>query len=998
MSLTKEDKVALFKTMLTSRHADLREQRLIRQGKGWFHVSAMGHEAMAVLGLHLEPDDYCFPFYRDRTFVLSRGVKNYDLALAFYAKKDSSSGGRQLPAHYSDRKLNIWSVISPIAAQMLPACGAAWGLKMDSKKNVVFVSVGEGGTRQGDFYESVCFAKEKNLPMIFVVEDNGFAISTKTDSFHALAIKALPKDDWVKIDGCDTIAVYNATKKAVDNARKGKGPQFLWLQMERLSSHSSADDHRTYRTEQEIEEIHTRDPVKQFRIHLIQEGILTEKQADDLDQEIEASVKDDYLKAENAADPKPGDEKKEVFGPLGKGTAPTFSVGKEYRMADALTLSFKDALKMHPEVCFFGEDVEDPLGGVFRLTKGLSTEFPGRVVNSPLAESTIIGVAAGIAGYGKKPVFEIQFIDFIAPAWNQLVNSLANLRWRTNGQWKCPAIIYAPCGGYLPGGALWHSQTMESALAHFPGLLVVMPSTPEDAAGLFNSALACEDPVIFLIPKHMLWVSKKITDKVEAVPLGKAAVRREGSDITIVSWGNCLEVVEEALNKFSGVGVELIDLRTIVPWDKETILNSVKKTGRLVVVQEDSETCSVGQMIISALMENHQVWEALIAPPILVSKGDMHIGFNPVLEYSVLPDVERVVNAVRRTMAISHSREMVKRGGIQLPPQATPPQEVALATGGTKHIIKLPNLGEGLREARVVEIFKKQGESVSQDDSLCEVETDKAIFPVESSFSGFVGKWHVNIGDVIHVGQEMMEIENAKGAIATAANAEPAEFAMQSRITEAGALSQEILRQIEGVLPASLSVVAQWEHLRDARGQVRGRSSGGVFSYTTMVAWSVVQAMKNHPAFCRLLRQGNISDPQKDFDVGFAVALEDDRLETAVISKANTLSWPEFVHEYREGLRKVREGIPQSKARTSLLITSMGPLKMRTGKPIVVPPAIATLFLGEPYFELVADNKSKEVVSLDFCFDHRWANGAGAGRFLKEIKENIENFDEKVLN
>lgn len=992
--------IKTLETMLLARHGDVREQRLIRQGKGWFHVSGMGHESMACMNHFLKPEDYCFPFYRDRAFVMGRGITTYELALSFYAKKESSSAGKQLPGHYSNRRLNIWSHPSPIASHLLPACGAAWGLQLDGKKDsVVFASVGDGGSRQGDFFEAICFAKEKNLPVIFVVQDNRFAISTPTKEITSLALDLLPKEEWLVADGTNVVEVAETFALASQKARSGEGPQFLWYRLERLSSHSSADDHRNYRSEEELQAIDARDPIQNYINFIVSKNILSQNQIDNLQEKIAEAVKQDYVKAEKAADPHPGDQKKQIFGSIGIGAAPCLLKDKDYRMADAINLTFKEILKTNPDTYFFGEDIEDPLGGVFKLTKGLSTEFSGRIYNSPLAESSILGIASGLASYGKRPIFEIQFIDFISPGWNQLVNNLANLRWRSHGNWTCPAIIYAPCGGYLPGGAIWHSQTNESVFAHYPGLLVIVPSTPADASGLLLSALACEDPVLFLIPKHLLWVPQKNPQKLEPIPLGKAAVRQEGDDLTLLAWGNCAEIAQKAIEKIGTKNsIELIDLRSIVPWDHETIFNSVLKTGRLVILQEDNQNCSVGEMIIAALCQNTEVWNKMVAPPVLVSKDNVHIGYNPIYEYSSLPDLERALKAIEKALSINKTHLAVS----SITPSGYAASEaisekINLPVTGGKETIKLPNLGEGLLEARVVEIFKKEGELLKQDDALCEVETDKAVFPVESPFEGTLEKWLIKTGDVVQVGQAIGEISvKAQSNLQDKKHISAQE---DTHITTAeGALSPEIINQLQGVLPASLSVVADYTALRNARAKVRGRSKGGVFSYTTMVAWAVVQALKEFPAFRRLLKQGQISPPLEEFDIGFAVALEKDELETAVIPKANQLNWPEFVSAYRQALHNIRENAPQSKARTTVLLTSMGPLNIRKGTPIVVPPAVATLFIGEPYYELVESNTSKEVISLDLSFDHRWANGAGAGRFLKKIKDNIQNFNIEALD
>ncbi|OIO59216.1 MAG: hypothetical protein COZ46_07220 [Verrucomicrobia bacterium CG_4_10_14_3_um_filter_43_23] len=1013
LELNIETKKRLARLMLISRHGDLREQRLIRQGKGWFHVSAMGHETSAIFGMLMQEGDYGFPFYRDRAFVLSRGISNYDLALAYYAKKESSSAGRQMPSHFSNRKLNIYSTASTIAAQHLPAAGVAWGMQMDKKQNVVYVSIGEAGTRQGDFYESIAFAKEKNLPMIFVVQDNRFGISTNTEEMAALAIKALPNDDWVEIDGTDIHQVFEAANIAINNARSGKGPQFIWSHVERLSSHSSADDHRNYRVEEELAAIVKRDPLSRIKEEFILDGIFNEESWEEFDKEIETITKEDYQRAETAKNPTPGDETKQVFAPFQVGKMPTLPVGEKCRMADAINKTFREALSNDKDVIFFGEDIADPLGGVFKLTKGLSTEFPDRVINSPLAESTIIGVAVGLAAYGKRPVFEIQFIDFITPGLNQLISSMSNLRWRSYGDWTCPAVIYAPCGGYLPGGAIWHSQTNEGLFSHVPGLSVIMPSTPEDAAGMISSAIACEDPVLVLLPKHMFWEPREIPQNMAPIPLGKAAIRQEGNDVTVVTWGNCMEVVGKAVEKLkTDASIELIDLRSMVPWDKETITYSVMKTGRLVIVQEDGESCSVGQMIISTLSEDPAVWKAMVAPPQLVSKPDVCVGYNPVYEYSSLPDQDRVVAAISKVIAMSTQRVGDIPAVKQVASEGVGPSHTSLTVEEcgkktAKTTIVLPHLGEGLLEARVISIFKKEGEQVHPDDALCEVETDKAVFPVESSIEGILESWKIKEDQVITVGQEIAVLAHTGGTqpVQTEQSQSSSQRPVEQEapvISEApaskqAALSPEILRQLQGVLPASLTLTADWSKMRAVWGKDRGRSAEGTYTYTTLVAWCVTKALEKYPQFRCLLQNGQISQPQKDFDVGFAVALENDVLETAVLPHANTYSWLEFVKTYRTELKKIKDGVSVSKARTVINITSMGQYKIRFGKAIVVPPAISTIFIGQPFYDLQTNDageiKPVEVVNLDFTFDHRWANGAGAGRFLKEIKDNIENVD-----
>src|SRR6266702_2318042 len=598
-ALSKEEKLRLLTTMLESRHADLREQNLNRQGKGHFHVSGMGHEALAAIAVQMEPDDYIVPFYRDRGLVLGRGMTTQQLALEYFAKRKTGSGGRMMPSHYSDLGRHIWSVPTPTGSQLLPACGIAWGLKLDGKNNLVVTTVGDAATRQGDFFEAICFAKEKKLPLLFLVEDNAYGISMPTRKTNPLALNVLEPENWRRIDGQDVQQIYDATAEAFDKIRAGGGPFFFWINMERLSSHTSSDDQKLYRGEEELRELEKFDPLKCWKDQLIEEGIITAEEFAKFDNEIKERIRREYSEAEKAEDPSPNELLANVTKPPPKIDKEILPPGK-YRIGDTVNKTLRAGLEEDPRRILFGEDIEDPKGGVFRLTQKLSTEFSNQVFNSPLAESTILGGARGLATYGKRPVFELQFIDFLYPGFNQLVTNISNLRWRSFGNWKCPAVIYAPYGAYLPGGSLWHSQANESALAHYPGLNIVIPSSPADAAGLLWSAMHGEDPVIFLIPKHLLWAEREYTEPIRAVPLGRARQCTTGSDVTLVTWGNTVEKSLEALAKINNeISVELIDLRSIVPWDYATIEESVRKTRRLVVVQEDTENCSVGQMIIS---------------------------------------------------------------------------------------------------------------------------------------------------------------------------------------------------------------------------------------------------------------------------------------------------------------------------------------------------------------------------------------------------------------
>jgi 2-oxoisovalerate dehydrogenase E1 component len=643
-------KLDFLRLMMLSREGDRREGVLLRQGKGWFQVSGMGHEALAAFAKALREDDWLFPYYRDRALMLARGMTNYEKALAYFAKRESSSGGRQMPGHYSSRRLNVFSVCTPTGGGLLPAAGAAWAMRLDGKDSVCLATVGDAASRQGEFYEALAFAVQERLPLVFAIEDNKYGISTPTERMMPYAIGGiLSEETMVKVNGRLLDEVERAGREAVEKARAGGGPTVIWCDLDRLSSHTSSDDHRVYRPVEEIEAMQARDPIRLLADELIAKGELTGGLFAEWQREIEREVDEEYLRAEKAEDPRPEDVMLHTSGGHGPLERPPIEPGPQ-TMVEAINRTFRKALENDHRTVFFGEDIEDPKGGVFGLTKGLSSAFPKQVFNSPLAEATIMGVAVGMAAYGFKPVFELQFIDFVAPGWNQITTNMGTLRWRSFGEWKCPLVVYAPYGAYLPGGSLWHSQVNEGGLAHVPGIKVAIPSTPEDAAGLLWTAMLDDDPCFILVPKHIF--RKRVNvESVHPVPFGKARILREGSDVTVATYGNTLELAEEAARRLAGeASVEVIDLRTIQPCDHAAIEASVRKTGRLVVVQEDSRTCGFGQCVVAEFVSDPARFSLLYSSPQLVSRDDVHIGYNPIYEYAALPDVDRVIAAIRRTM------------------------------------------------------------------------------------------------------------------------------------------------------------------------------------------------------------------------------------------------------------------------------------------------------------------------------------------------------------
>jgi 2-oxoisovalerate dehydrogenase E1 component len=531
-----------------------------------------------------------------------------------------------------------------------------------------------------------------------------------------------------------------------------------------------------------------------------------------------------------------------------------------------------------------------------------------------------------------------------------------------------------------------------------------------------------EDPVIFLIPKHLLWAEHEYAKPIQAVPLGRARQCTSGSDVTVVAWGNTIEKSLEAIAKIENeTSVELIDLRSIVPWDKAAIEKSVRRTRRLVVVQEDTENCSVGQMIISHITSTPELWNEMISPPILVSKANVVIGYNPIYEYAALPDVERIVAAVRHSFSTRQERAVAAagtdRGRAVTEREFSRPESESPATADTDkqrvQSITVPIMGEGIRNAKVVSLLKKRGDPVALDDELCEVETDKAVYPIQSSFAGVMGEWKTKVGDTVDIGQELGTLftdeaslvnqfegdaEIPTGAVdAAVSNRKQPEVAPEDRRRTSAiepALSSTVTRKLSRVVPANLQIDARWDAIREARDLAKKKDPENAPSPSVMIAWSVVRAMEKHAPFRRLILEDDQIVQNDDFDLGIAVALEGDRLATAVVRDANRRSWPEFVKTYNETVVATRSGRVDA-MNAPVVITSLGAFGVKAGAPIVVPPSVGTLFVGTAHRELISNknkNESAEVITLSLTFDHRVVNGAGAAAFANEIKKQIEGF------
>ena len=649
-----------FNYMLLGRQVDYRFQVLNRQGRAPFIISCAGHEAAQIgVSWGLKPKyDWVSPYYRDVVLCLRMGVTPLDLMLSVLAKPaDPASGGKQTPGHFSDTRLNITSGGSPVATQLVRGAGVAYALKMDGTDKVLMTCYGEGSGSEGDAHEAFNFAAIHKVPEIFICENNGFAISTPFKKEYAIEYAAQRAAGYgfpgVTLDGRDPVTAYVVAKEAIARARAGHGPTLIECLVDRLGAHSSEDDQRRYRTQEEIERLALSDCLEQFKKRLLDEGVLSAKEI----AEYEERVKDEVAKAttEGMASPDAPAENAltNVYGlDVPKAIDPPEGVEtEEMNMVSALRSALTEEMERDERVMVLGEDVGKK-GGVFLVTDGLFNKFgEARVIDTPLAESSIAGVALGLALAGKRPVAEMQFTDFAHMAFNQITNEIAKFRYRSDGDWSVPMVVRAPMGGHAHG-ALYHSQSIEARFAT-PGLKIVIPSTPYEAKGLLLAAIRDPDPVLFFEHKRLYRMFKEQVPKGEyLIPLQVARTVREGTDISVFCYGLMVHYAMEAATALDadGVSVEIIDLRTVYPLDREAIIASARKTGKCLVLYEDNFSVSVGSEIAALIAD--EAWRWLDAPVKRLGGLDVpSIPYAPAMEDLFMPNPEKIATALRELAA-----------------------------------------------------------------------------------------------------------------------------------------------------------------------------------------------------------------------------------------------------------------------------------------------------------------------------------------------------------
>jgi 2-oxoisovalerate dehydrogenase E1 component len=757
-ALDRQSLLELYRHMATARAIDMAEQDLLQRGEGFFMVSGAGHESAALAAPFLTSVDWLVPHYRDKALMLARGVAPIEFFRCLLCRGTSNSAGRQMSGFMSAPELNIASMSVPVGNTTLTAVGLAAALKDRAGAPVVLCATGDGGTQEGETLEAIGEAVRSHLPVLFVIHDNGLAISTGTsgrtffslpdgtsaDSFWGLPIRTTR--------GWDPAETAETFREVIAEMRAERGPAIVLMQVERLWSHTNADDQRVYRRPDEIRDHAERfDPLEHMRRHLIELGV-TAAEIERLDEQVRTEVAAAVEQALDEPEPEPVREAKR---PLPAGLADPAS---EYRgddtdperltMLEAIRETLKHYLTTDERVSLHGQDIEDPKGDVFGVTRGLTALAPGRVRNAPLAEATIVGAAIGRAVAGERPVAFLQFADFFPLAFNQVFCEMSSIFWRTNGGFECPVILMVTCGGYRPGLGPFHAHTNEALAAHIPGIDVFMPSTAADAAGMLHAAFRSGRPTIYFYPKNCLNDRTQTTSASDVarqlVPVGRARQVRTGDDITFVAWGNgvlpCRKAAE-ALEEL-GIGSDVLDLRSLSPWDREAVVRSAEKTGRLVVVHEDNLTCGFGAEVLAAVSEDARRHVAMRR----VTRPDTFAPCHFGNQLEILPSFRSTLEAAAALLDLDLRWE--------LPEEADAERFVIEALGSSPSDESLT----------IVEWKIAEGDAIETGQLIAEIEADKAAFELTAPVSGRVEKLLVAQGESIKVGKPMVIVRIAGGA------------------------------------------------------------------------------------------------------------------------------------------------------------------------------------------------------------------------------------------
>ena len=655
----------LYRKLLTVFYIEERMKNFVKQGKCSFQASTRGHEKLQIgMTMLLRPGhDWFFTYYRSKAIAVGLGVPLKDIFLGMLSREgDPNSNGRNMPEHWSSRRLHLVAQTAVTGTQYLNAVGMARAVRADGRDEIVHVSSGDGATSEGEFFEALNWAQREKLPVLFLIQNNGFAISTRQHHQTAAEIHRMARGFGMPayhIDGTSFNSIYGTVPRVVESMRAGDGPALIEASVVRLDPHSSSDDHRKYREAGELEAVNRRDPILRTEQYLLRHELMSPDEIAALRAGIKAKVDQAAMEADAQPAPAATDLMAHIYAANtpapGRPAPPRHISAEPVAMIDAINHGLREELERNPKVVMWGEDIADPKGGVFGVTRGLSQAFGDRVFNAPLAEASIAGVAAGMAMGGYKPIIEIQFGDYLWPAAMQLRNEIPTVRWRSQGEWECPVVLRVAVGGYIKGGP-WHSSCVESFFAHIPGWIVAFPSNAEDAKGLIKAAARAKDPVVFLEHKALYRKMQAKTPEPPAdyiLPFGQGRTVREGTDITIVTWGATVYHALELARQMSGEGgsLEILDLRTLVPLDEELIYRSIRKTSRAVILHEDSLTMGFGAEIAARISEN--AIDALDAPLLRVAAKDTFVPNAPNLEAEVLPGVETLRRAVERVLAYS---------------------------------------------------------------------------------------------------------------------------------------------------------------------------------------------------------------------------------------------------------------------------------------------------------------------------------------------------------